>query len=295
MAGTPNGPNEIVCTSPSGAKSVPLGLTFNGIDITRGGSFSFFSVSSVVPLSGPVFGGTILTWMGDGFTDEADYYCSFDKIFTIATFVNENMMTCSSPPFESSKQVQLSLTTDKASFSPSLLFSPYSAPVISNMFPLTMPASGGNITLRGTEFIVGSACYVGVTDQQGSANTVSSNTVREPSVFVDSTLLICSILTRKPGRDIPVFVSNNDQQLHLIGFTMNFTSCARGTYAPAGSDAVCQSCEPGTYAPDEGSTKCIACPSTSYTSMNQSVSCVVCPNNTQSINGNDFNLTVSVA
>jgi len=105
-------------------------------------------IRAVLPNSGPVFGGTLVTLVGRHFMPTFDpwLHCYFGQLSTFATYVNASMMLCRTPRHAASSvslEVTLGSTLGGQGFSRSGIAFAFVAFQITHLIPARAPASGG--------------------------------------------------------------------------------------------------------------------------------------------------------
>lgn len=285
---------SIVCVSPPGSAVTPVRVTFNGVasgtDAVPAGQFAFFKIVSLSPEQGPASGGTVITLTGDGFVAASPLWCVFAFAQTATPLLvvpagrsSDQSVTCAIPyqvPSQTQRSIRtlgspplvpgalnVSLTSDLSSFSPPTTFTVYAAPVITMLSPMSLPASGGIITLWGSGFQRVGTCRLG-TDVSGNAT------------YLNETVSLCASPPHAKQDNISLYVSNNGQQYHASnpGVTVSFLECLAGYYAVTAADP-CTPCPAGQFSQAAGSNKCVPCADGFYTNSTGSSTCTRCPAN----------------
>lgn len=78
-------------------------------------------ISQLTPQSGSVDAGTIVTITGQKFSSSAQLICAFGSIFTVATYISEDMITCSTP-LDLLGTVNVSVSENNLTWSETLAF-----------------------------------------------------------------------------------------------------------------------------------------------------------------------------
>ena len=189
-------PSEVDCVippySPATGDSPTIAVTVNGVDFTREGPpFAVFTyaeipaVLGVSPSSGPAFGGTEVTVIGNNFAKgvtsmrQASLICRFEladattlsdsgrelSSFSIwdvrANVESDSAATCESPEVASTTASHIAYATVRVSADGGINFSTttprftfYPETVVSSVIPAMLPASqGGVITISGSGFL----------------------------------------------------------------------------------------------------------------------------------------------
>jgi len=165
---------------------------------SQGGGFTFSqstcsqpTVSSISPLSGPVAGGTLITITGTNFISSiVNITLGTATACLSVTYVSPTTVTCVTPTTSGALVVGeidvslyfniLSVPTFAAPFKPFVITS---NPAISSFLPIQCLLSGTTITLRGTDFSIGSSLSVNI----GSVTLKCSGA----GTFVNLTMLVC--------------------------------------------------------------------------------------------------------
>ena len=171
-------PSQVTCSLPLLPSvltntTVTLAVSNDGVDWSNSVSFLYLivplvsvcTVTSLSPLSGPPYGGTVLTVTGAGFVASASLSCMVGLTTVPAAYVNSTAVTCITPPY-SAGAVQVSASNDGAHFSSVTLTFTYAAlPVVT---AATADYTGGQlvVTVQGSGFTPSSLCaFVGNASQ----------------------------------------------------------------------------------------------------------------------------------
>ncbi len=150
---------SIRCATPTGVMRggfyVEISLN-SGIDYTNDNvTFSFFTVDSIAPLSGPASGGVAVTVIGSGFTDGA-VLCKFGALeSTPGSFATFLSVTCYSPDMAvaDNELVILSISTNGGiDYSNPSNFTIYASINTTSLSPTCGPQSGGTVVTVGGFF-----------------------------------------------------------------------------------------------------------------------------------------------
>ena len=235
VSGTFISSQSIVCRTPvlrSGLKTVKVSL--NGVDyIEYNGRFVCFGdmfVTKVYPLSGPTIGGTIISITGIGFVADANIVCKFaltnfemdewDALHipptytTLASYVNQSVLTCLSPINPPYPAFLFILNSATSSYLANTTFVYYPDVVLS----LIEPSTGSiftqtSVTLIGSNFRFSEhlVCRFG------------KSVVR--SQFLSQSASVCLVPPSPEGR-VNVEISNNAQDFTTSNISFVFIPCS---------------------------------------------------------------------
>ena len=127
-------PTLIKCISPPNPSGgfVTVDVSMNDADYSSSGvHFKYSSranISHILPLSGPIKGGTSVTLYGSHFSSTSALSCLFDDIVVEAVFLSKNTMLCTSPKVPASKKVVLAVTDNGVDLSNGIDFVYYDEP-----------------------------------------------------------------------------------------------------------------------------------------------------------------------
>jgi len=152
---------KIQCVSPkssSGAGSVPLSISVNGVDFS--GTTSTFAyvdkprLYRMKPNEGPSAGGIAVVIQGSGFYKSNDLLCRFNLHTMPAVFINTSYIACTSPPLGISGPVAVTVSNNALEYSDDVLsFTPVAPISLWDLQPKYGKQSGGTlVTVRGTGF-----------------------------------------------------------------------------------------------------------------------------------------------
>ena len=152
-------PFGCACVSPATALVgwTSVELLSDGVALRSGGSFLYYSrvwVSAVVPLLGPVEGGTRLTVLGAPFREAATLRCRFDERSKTVTarHVGAGQLECATPaqPGEGARAVEVSLNAQQFSTS-GVAFTYVPTVALSSVWPSRGASEGGTaVTVHGS-------------------------------------------------------------------------------------------------------------------------------------------------
>ncbi len=142
---------------------IALSVSLNGADfVTSQTSFTFYpspKVDKVIPLTGSVRGGTVVSISGETFHEISSSHCLFGTKKMRATFRSPNLLTCKTPTltdheFGESGLVEISLSPNGVDYeSSSYFFQYFPDVVIHEHFPVRGSIEGGTkVFLMGGRF-----------------------------------------------------------------------------------------------------------------------------------------------
>ena len=174
------------------------------------------SVVSILPTSGPVAGGSVVTVTGTNFTASGTLVCRFGSTRVTATWSSATRLRCDSPA-SAAGPVQLAVSNNNQDFSTtSSTFTYYANPTVTSLAPTAGPVLGGSaVVVSGTNFVSGNLfCKFGA--QVASA------------AFINSGSALCTSPAGSAG-SIVVEISNNNQDYTTNGVTYLFQAAAAVT------------------------------------------------------------------
>ena len=228
----------IVCRSPQIApltiqQVIDLAISRNGVDYDEVVDFRFYAdpvVDSILPVSGPLIGGTEVTVVGSGFVDDGYIRCKFGDLEVTGVATSSTQILCTTPSQLTTGPVAFEMSLNEGvdylyegptpaaaeNFPVSscgLLFEYVETVVVREIVPVRGSDVGGTaVTLVGEHFTADAACRFGLTNgHQPAANVVSD------------TMVVCTSPAHATGR-LTVEVTVNDQD-----FTSNLRQF---TYVP---------------------------------------------------------------
>ena len=177
-------PTLIKCISPPNPSGgfVTVDVSMNDADYSSSGvHFKYNSranISHILPLSGPIKGGTSVTLYGSHFSSTSALSCLFDDIVVEAVFLSKNTMLCTSPKVPASKKkVVLAVTDNGVDLSNGIDFIYYNEPSLINVKPSFGSVDGGT-TVQVSVTNIGKAekivCKFGESSVSGSYNSNTS-------------------------------------------------------------------------------------------------------------------------
>jgi hypothetical protein len=223
---------DVKVTNPDTGSDTLLGaFTFEGSPPPLGGPPP--TISSVLPNSGPVIGGTVVTITGTDFQSGATV--TFGQTpATAVVFNNATQLQATTPTHaEGSVDVIVRNPDGQSATAPSgFTYQPVPAPTIIGLLPTSGPEVGGTlVTITGTNFLAGA--------------TVSFGGVAAASVTVASSTQIQAVTPPHATGAVDVRVTNPDAQFATLpaGFTYGFppptiSSIVPSTGPTAGGTAV---------------------------------------------------------
>jgi autotransporter-associated beta strand protein len=167
--------NTITCTSPAGVQG-PADVVVTNVDLrtaTRSGGFVFEgpvpTITSIVPASGLLAGGTNITINGTNFAAGATV--QFDGVLATGVTVTSTSITCTTPAgAQGPADVVVTNVDYLAATSTAGFIYLGAAPTIGGVTPTTVPNNLSTpITITGTNFVAGVAVTIG-----GVSATISS-------------------------------------------------------------------------------------------------------------------------
>jgi IPT/TIG domain len=215
----------VVCHAPPMAAGTVLSVELSSNSADYSSSKQIFTytapitVTDVSPRSGPLTGGTMVYVTGTGFsaattTLQCRFGSSAAAVLVPAVYASEGVCVCPSPAVAVAASVPIALTTNEQDYSiAEQQFQFTAAAVITSVFPLTGPESGGTVVyISGSGFNTATATATAagalITCQFGDDSSSSS---RVPATVLCSDLLACTAPQRRPGA-VPLLISTNGQQ-----------------------------------------------------------------------------------
>jgi len=199
---------DVTVTNPDTRSDTLLGaFTFAGSPLPIGGPAP--TISSALPNSGPVIGGTVVTITGTDFQSGATV--TFGQSPAAAVVFSSATQLLATTPAHAAGPVDVIVRnpdTQSATVSGGFTYQPVPAPTISGLLPTSGPAAGGTlVTITGTNFLAGA--------------TVSFGGVAAASVMVASSTQIGAVTPPHAAGVVDVWVTNLDSQLATLasGFT----------------------------------------------------------------------------
>lgn len=92
------------------------------------------NVNSIVPDTGSVSGGTLVTALGDGWTNVTGWWCIFGQTPARATYINESALSCSSPAVSGPGNVSFSISFNYDEYSNHNLYFNYTQVTSESVF-----------------------------------------------------------------------------------------------------------------------------------------------------------------
>ena len=131
---------------------------------------SDITIQALVPAAGPQQGRTLISVLGDGFTDSVALRCKFGELVVDATFVSTSIVNCTSPA-QTGGAVALEVSTNAIQFSSSnVTYVFLQRASVLFVSPSAGPVRGStNVTIIGVGLVSGSTCRFG---QQAALATV---------------------------------------------------------------------------------------------------------------------------
>ena len=198
----------VACTAPaSGAGSVQVSVSLNGVDSSSGSALFMFapraSVLWITPSTGPLAGGSMVTVTGDAASLRDVVGCVFGTKTVSAQAAGSGSLVCESPTGAEVGAVSVRLTTshEQAGVESGLSFVYHATVVVSSLTPRHGSVSGGTaVRIAGSGFeATGLVCKFGPESVSGSNVDV-----------ISSTMVVCrSPVSGQPGA-VAVSVSCND-------------------------------------------------------------------------------------
>ncbi|MGV9823583.1 IPT/TIG domain-containing protein [Nocardia xishanensis] len=173
---TADSSTQITAIAPPGTGTVPVTVTTlagtsNGVSYTYVSVPAVPTVASIIPSTGPVTGGTLVTLTGTGFTGATAV--SFGATPATSYFVlSDNLLVALSPAGIGTVQVTV---TTAAGTSTGVPFTYVPVPTLTSISPNSGPVTGGTtVTLTGTGFTGATAVRFGILP--ATSFTVNSDT-----------------------------------------------------------------------------------------------------------------------
>ena len=153
------------------------------------------SVFSVSPRSGSMYGGTMVTVIGNNFINSTNLMCKFDNMVAHASFLTTKKVQCKTPSMNFKAKSAVTVTNngiDFEEYGDHVYFSFIPAPIIHYMGPNSAPTSGGTLLKIYGEFEADSNktyddvfCKIG--NREILATSVASNLITCITPFVFDT------------------------------------------------------------------------------------------------------------
>lgn len=145
-------------------KHTILEITTNDQQYTRDRvAFRYFSpqlVDSIIPITGPVLGGTqvLVRFESQGSSSDSTFYCRFGAMLSVGVRTSNSQVACPSPASEGLGIVTVSISTNAQQFSNQNDFEYFLHPVISTVSPASGPIAADTLVdIRGARLQSGSA------------------------------------------------------------------------------------------------------------------------------------------
>lgn len=168
---------QIHATSPAGIGVVFLTVVANGATspTTPLAQFSYAgpTVTSILPIAGPIAGGTVVTITGTNFTNLSSVQLGGVTLPGAAVvFVSPTILTITTPAQATARAVDIRVTSisGQSPASPADVFTFTNGPIVDSLNPNTGPTNGGTIVV-----ITGKNFAAGVTLTIGGANVDTFN------------------------------------------------------------------------------------------------------------------------
>lgn len=274
--------NQIVCLSPPwdsiSPASVHVEVTINGQDYSQ--SLQKFqyrpapAIDSIWPNGGPTVGSTEVLITGRNYRDEVQLACSFDGITTEGTYIDNQTLSCHSPPhlpgFVSFRVVGNAYAGDASYQSDPMEFFYYHPPSIAFTTHRRGSALGGTpVIFTGTNLFNSTAlrCRFGKNEVRGTFISGRNVLCISPPSNDNSKISTVPVVVSLNGKD---FSPQNGvaHEYHRESLPGHYsgpssiewnTPAPNGTYAEAGSVNFTL-CDPGRFQPKEGQSSCLTCP-----------------------------------
>jgi IPT/TIG domain len=203
----------------SGAQQLLVSLN-GGADFIQSGPLfkclALPAVSSIVPVSGPESGGTVVTVTGTGFTPSSTL-CRVGKAAPVAAnWLSATAVECTTQAAAAGSTAAIAVSTDGgvhySTVTASSSFAYLPAVTLTNAAPRQITSEqGSSVTLYGTNFVNSTllACAIGG--------------VRAQAEFVSSSELLCFVPYIVPLGELQLAVTNNGQQFEGSSSTVTVT------------------------------------------------------------------------
>jgi hypothetical protein len=120
--------------------------TYDGVQYEYQG----VSLTSVMPLVGPVDGGTLVFINGSNFhpMDVKGLYCTFGVSLKVnASFQSTEEVACMSPSYFEAGPISIVLTNNDGMYTSTVVFRYHSNPSVRSFAPLVGPLTGGSVVV----------------------------------------------------------------------------------------------------------------------------------------------------
>eukprot|EP00741_Cyanophora_paradoxa_P010637 tig00020537_g10281.t1 len=150
-------PTSVLCVSPTAAVGAyPLEVSFNEHDFSSSGlRFEYYDITRAIPTSGPLTGGTTVSFQGKGFSAGPNLKCRFGKVDVPAQYVSAQLVTCQAPSASSTGLVLLGLTINGQTFdvAPIAYYYYYNQVDVQEITPKSAPATGCAVVTASSSLI----------------------------------------------------------------------------------------------------------------------------------------------
>ncbi len=198
---------QIRATSPAGIGVVFLTVVVNGATspTTPLAQFSYAgpTVTSILPIAGPIAGGTVVTVTGTNFTNLSSVQLGPDTLpGTAVVFVSPTILTVTMPAVAAPKAVDIRVTSisGQSPATPADVFTYTSGPIIDSLNPNTGSTNGGTIVvITGKNFSAG----VVVTIAGANVDTFNVNSATQITILTPPAAAAGAVDVRvRKGSDI---------------------------------------------------------------------------------------------